>query len=424
MKAIGIDIGTTSICTVVIDTEGKKGFSSTVNSNAFIETDRAYEKIQDAEKLIRIAKNSLDAVLDSELGKEISAIGITGQMHGIVYIDEYGCAVSPLYTWQDKRGDLPYKDSTYAKFWGSNTGYGGVTDFYNRENGVRPKEAICYCTVQDYFVMHLCRRKTPIIHETNSASFGKNAEHGGELSSDFAIAGEYRGIPVSVAIGDNQASVFSSLSEEGDVLINVGTGAQVSIVTDKAIDEKGIEVRPYFNRKYLLVGSALCGGRAYSMLKDLYMGLVSRFTETDEKTVYSVMGEMLSELDDSDLVADTRFAGTREDPSLKGSVIGITTENFTATHLTRAVLNGMAEELYSLYKKMACDARRIIGSGNGIRMNPHFAKVCEKRFGMKMFVPAHKEEAAFGAALYALASLGIEKFDIKNKKIIKYIDKN
>ena len=37
-------------------------------------------------------------------------------MHGIVYIDGHGNALSPLITWQDGRGDLSYRDGlTYAE---------------------------------------------------------------------------------------------------------------------------------------------------------------------------------------------------------------------------------------------------------------------------------------------------------------------
>ena len=48
MKVIGIDIGTTSICGVVLDAEnGKVLKSKNVNSEAFIDTHNEWEKIQD-----------------------------------------------------------------------------------------------------------------------------------------------------------------------------------------------------------------------------------------------------------------------------------------------------------------------------------------------------------------------------------------
>ena len=142
MHAIGIDIGTTSICGVVIDTAtGAVKASKTVDSNAFIKTDKLYEKIQSAEKIIALAKSILDELITDQIG----VIGVTGQMHGIVYHDKFGKPVSPLYTWQDGRGDLPYKNTTYAGFLGSHTGYGNVTDFYNREKGLVPENAVNYC---------------------------------------------------------------------------------------------------------------------------------------------------------------------------------------------------------------------------------------------------------------------------------------
>ena len=95
-----------------------------------------------------------------------------------------------------------------------------------------------------------------------------------DITADYCIAGEYKGIPVSVAIGDNQASFLGSVSNMNEsFLINVGTGSQISIVSDYPITAEGIECRPYVDGKYLIVGAALCGGRAYSLLKDFYKQL-------------------------------------------------------------------------------------------------------------------------------------------------------
>ena len=45
MEAIGIDIGTTSICGVVIDTENGEVLNSiSQNSNAFLKTENDFEK--------------------------------------------------------------------------------------------------------------------------------------------------------------------------------------------------------------------------------------------------------------------------------------------------------------------------------------------------------------------------------------------
>lgn len=433
MKVIGIDIGTTSICGILADIEtGCVIKSRTLASNAFLKGCAEWEKIQSVEKIILTANEILEEFLSDKIWcGDICAIGVTGQMHGIVYINAEGGAESPLYIWQDSRGNLPFEDTTYAKYLNSFSGYGGVTDFYNRKNGLVPKKAVGYCTIHDYFVMRLCGLKKPVIHSSDAASFGfydleankPLIDFGAEITSDYRIAGEYKKIPVAVAIGDNQASVFSTLANEDDVLLNVGTGSQVSVVSPKPINGENIETRPYFEGKYLAVGSALCGGRAYSLLKDFYSAVFDYSKHESEETVYGIMGDMLKKAERSqkgDFLVDTRFAGTRCDSLAKGKILGITTENFTPENLTFGVLFGMANELFEMYKHMNSPKSGIVGSGNGLRKNAALVKIFEDMFGAKMKMPSHFEEASFGAALFGAISCGALKNAEEACSIIKY----
>ncbi len=426
MQAIGIDIGTTSICGVIIDvTNGEVLKSVTKNSDSFLKSDKAFEKIQSVDKIISTANE----ILNSFICDETAVIGVTGQMHGIVYTDKDGKAVSPLYTWQDGRGNKPYKNTTYAEFLKSNTGYGNVTDFYNRENGLVPKTAENYCTIHDYFVMQLCGLKKAIIHTSDAASFGcydlktNSFTYDCDLNitADYTIAGTYKNIPVSVAIGDNQASVFSCLADPNKILLNIGTGSQVSIISDKIIQTKNVETRPYFENKYLIVGSALCGGRAYSVLKDFFLKVFSYTSDFDEGSVYKIMDKMVENIVDSNLIVDTRFSGTRADTSIKGKIENISTENFTPENLAYGVLSGMLNELYQMYLEMQVEKSGIIGSGNGIRKNKPLVKIAEDLFDSQLLIPYHAEEAAYGAALFALIGAGVFKDANQAQKLIKFI---
>ena len=426
MKSIGIDIGTTSICGVVIDCEsGAVLDSKTISSEAFIPTANSWEKIQSTEKIMSIAKGILDSFLDC--GKEdILSIGVTGQMHGIVYIDIDGKAVSPLYTWQDGRGNLPYKDTTYAGHLDSFSGYGNVTDFYNRENGLVPKNAVSYCTIHDYFAMSICENKKPIMHSSDAASFGLydfenlsfNYDCSIEVTEDFLVIGKYCGIPVSVAIGDNQASVFATLADTDSLLVNIGTGSQISIVSDKPIYAAGTECRPYVGGKYLIVGASLCGGRAYSLLADFYKGVL-RAAGACEDNIYGVMARMLEGKTDTTLIVDTRFDGTRSHTEIRGAITGISTSNLTPQDLTLGVLRGIISELHEMYLSMGQKRVGIVGSGNGIRKNPALVKAAEDIFGGKLSIPVYTEEAACGAALFSLIACGHKSLcDVK--ALIKY----
>lgn len=424
MRAIGIDLGTTSICGILIDTDsGEVLRSRTENSHAFIPGAFEWERLQQPARIIALATE----ILEDLLCEGVAAIGVTGQMHGIVYVDAQGKAVSPLYTWQDGRGNQPYRDTTYAQHLHSHSGYGNVTDFYNRENGLVPASAAGFCTIHDYFVMCLCGLTKPLIHISDAASFGCfdlkterfTCDCAVEPDCDFAVAGTFRGIPVGVAIGDNQASVFSSLPDSDSILLNIGTGSQVSVLSDEVVEVPGIETRPYFDGRYLVVGSALCGGRAYAVLKDFYARLLGYVVDLTDDQVYGIMDKMLAAACEP-LAVDTRFDGTRTDENLRGSITGISTRNFTPEALTQGVLEGMVRELHDMYRAMGVSRRGLAGSGNGLRKNPALQKCAQAVFHAPLRIPAHTEEAAYGAALFALVSAGCCENTAAAQKLIRF----
>ena len=103
MKRMGIDIGTTSVSLSVLDRDTRKQVKAeTIPGGSFIRTDSPWEKLQNVDEIEKKVTYAVQKLL-SEFG-DIDAIGLTGQMHGILYVDQTGNCVSPLYTWQDGRG--------------------------------------------------------------------------------------------------------------------------------------------------------------------------------------------------------------------------------------------------------------------------------------------------------------------------------
>ena len=158
MKIIGIDIGTTGICGVCADSvSGEIIKSVSLPNESFFKSEN--ERIQD----VSVIMNTVNSILNSLNASDAAAIGFSGQMHGIVYTDANGDAVSPLYTWQDARANAEYKDGkSYAQTLGCFAGYGLATDFYNDDNGLIPEKAVYLCTIADYAVMQLCGNKKPV----------------------------------------------------------------------------------------------------------------------------------------------------------------------------------------------------------------------------------------------------------------------
>ncbi len=429
MYSIGIDIGTTSICAVLADSQsGRIICTATHNNDSFIETPNTWEKIQDVAVIEEKVSELIDSVLKNTEDVKVGSIGISNQMHGILYYDKNGIAVSPLYIWQDERGNLPYKDGkTYAQHLGSFAGYGLVTDFYNRENSLVPENAVGVCTIGDYIAMKLTGRKTALMHITNAASFGcfditKNKftlDNGmlPEVTADFDVVGEWNGIKVSVAIGDNQASFMGSVGVSAP-LLNVGTGSQISYLNDTPVKGENIESRPYDGKRYLVVGASLCGGRAFSMLERFFASVVEMATGEKCGSLYPQIDKMLETEMQTDLVADSRFCGTRSDPTIRGAFTNVSQDNFTAGDMSVAILYAIANELHSMYTGKKTDT--IVCSGNGIRKNQALQKVASEVFGAEIKIPRYEEEAAYGAALASLVAVGAADSIDEAQKLIIY----
>jgi sedoheptulokinase len=373
----------------------------------------------------------INSVLNNAEDTKVGSIGISNQMHGILYYDADGNAVSPLYIWQDERGNLPYKDGkTYAQYLGSFAGYGLVTDFYNRENSLVPETAVGVCTIGDYIAMKLTGTKKALMHITNAASFGcfdinKNEftiDNGmlPEVTADFATVGEWNGIKVSVAVGDNQASFIGSVrTMDGCALVNMGTGGQISMLTDLKKAPDNMEIRPLCSGKNILVGCSLCGGRAFAMVEKLFRE-IAVLSGNDVDSMYPQINALLEEKFSSSLVGDCRFCGTRNDPSVKGSIMNISEDNFTAADIAYSVLNGMSEELFNMYKNGGMKAKELVCSGNGIRKNAALRRIVSGMFGCEIKIPFYAEEASYGAALAASVACGCNADISEACRMIKY----
>lgn len=499
MKAIGLDIGTTTVCGVLVDAKtGELLDAKTLTNDSVIESVHTYERTQDADKILVKCKNILEEYLSEQ--EDIVSIGVTGQMHGIVYVDENGVAVSPLYTWQDGRGDLCCPDIqndiqkkltvadsetvenidggnkvannaevaelgngaiTYAAELSKITGYhmasgfGLTTNYYNTKHGLVPEEAKSFCTIPDYVAMSLAGEKRPKMHQTMAASLGlynmkagdfdrtsvekagMNPELLPEVATTSTICGAYtadmekypayagKTIPVAVAFGDNQASFLGSVNQDCKVLLNVGTGGQVSVYSEELIKADGIECRPYLKGSYLMAGSSLCGGYSYNLVKRFFEEIYALAGVGCPKDIYSIMNRIAGEAAEKEktLTVDTRFNGSRENPALTGSITGLTVDTFHPGDLAYGVLRGLCEELYQFYNVLPenlKDGSHFVGSGNGIRKNPLLQKIASDRFRMKLRIPKYAEEAAYGAVLFSLLASGERETLEDVQRLVRY----
>jgi xylulokinase len=112
---LGIDIGTSSCKTIVIDTDGKVVDSA--RHEYGISCPQYGWAEQNPEDWYQAFQQGLTEILDRhpEIAKWISAIGVTGQMIGLTLLDKEGNVIRPAIIWMDQRC-LPQVDYLKAHF--------------------------------------------------------------------------------------------------------------------------------------------------------------------------------------------------------------------------------------------------------------------------------------------------------------------
>ena len=445
--SVGIDIGTTTISAAIYDIDAREQVEAyTLPHGSYTKTGAFSE--QSVSVIMEKSKKLLFHILDSY--EKIVSIGITGQMHGIVYINEDASPVSSLINWQDKRADIMLDggktacglihDITGEMVY---TGYGIATHYYNMITGNVPSGATGFCTIMDLLAMDICNYKAPVVHPSLCASLGlfdtrKNcfmADKISLLGIDPAIlpnvsegsvmVGKCRGIPVSVPIGDNQASFLGSVGKnKSSMLVNIGTGSQISYVSDEYLEvDKDLEVRPFIEGKYLVCGSALCGGFAYSMLEEFFRSYTVSLGLSEESQ-YSIMNRLAENAfknGEEGLFVDAYFCGKRSDPQKRGSINMIDRYSFTPSALILGVLKGMCNELYELYERVPSKKAHIVASGGATKRSSVLNDIISSRFGMSVSSCLTEEAAATGAALFSAFVVGKIKYKDGFGKYIREI---
>jgi xylulokinase len=102
--AIGVDVGTTGSRAVAVDETGAVRAAHTAEYPLLTPKPRWTE--QDPAEWWRATREGVSAVAGSaETSGEIVGIGLTGQMHGSVFLDRDGEVIRPALLWNDQRTD-------------------------------------------------------------------------------------------------------------------------------------------------------------------------------------------------------------------------------------------------------------------------------------------------------------------------------
>jgi sedoheptulokinase len=437
---LGIDIGTTKAAAVICAADGRVLAAAAREHRAG--SPRPGGRCEQDTAALLAAMRRAVRDLPARLRSRVCGIGVTGQMHGVLILDDAGRALTPLINWQDQRciespAFLP--GLTRRTGHSLRTGYGGATLAWLAARRALPRGAAAAGTIHDIAVMTICGATRPVIDPTDAASWGLfdpaglqwdsaavkaaripdrllpvvvpcGAEAGSVCAAEAAALGIPEGIPVTAAIGDNQASMLATLGDPAtDLGLTLGTGAQVSAVMDVGPARRAAagcatcECRPFPGGRTAVVAASLCGGAAWAWLADAVLAWMRDLgMKTPSRDRMFAMLNELGMASRDEVEVHPQFLGERHDPALTGRILGLTMDNFRLGAVARGLARGIVRNLRGMLPPAALRGRRrVVGSGNALRRVPLLQAMVREEFGLPLALSPGREEAATGAARLA-----------------------
>ncbi|MDD6255019.1 MAG: glycerol kinase GlpK [Eubacteriales bacterium] len=237
---------------------------------------------------------------------------------------------------------------------------------------------------------------------------------------------ELDGVPVCGSAGDQQAALFGQACfSRGEAKNTYGTGCFTLMNTGEQIVHSSNGLIPTVawslggRTTYALEGSVFNGGSTIQWLKD-ELGLISEPHECD------ILAEQTSDSGGVYVVpAFTGLGAPYWDMYARGTIIGIT-RGTNKKHIARAVLEGIAYQVYDLIKAMQADTGTSLPElrvDGGACVSDVMMQFQAELLGCPVNRPACTETTAMGAAYLAGLAAGVwnSTDEIKNIRTAEQI---
>ena len=442
---LGIDLSTTGAKALLISREGRVVSSATTPLS--LSTPHPLWSEQDPREWWTATTNSIKQALATAnaSGEDVSAIGLTGQMHGLVLLDANGEVLRPAILWNDQRCGAEC-DEIRARISRAElvqiTGNDALTGFtapkilwvethepeiYRRTRHVLlPKDYIRYKLTgalamdkadgSGTMLFDLSKRtwSSQILETLNISpdwlpQTFEGHETTGEVTREAAAqTGLNQGTPVVAGGGDQSAqAIGTGVVRPGTIAVTLGTSGVVFAATESPLIEPEGRLHAFCHAvagRWHLMGVMLSAAGSLQWYRDK-LACDRSFAELVEDAAQVPAGS-------EGLIFLPHLSGERTphpDPLARGAWIGLTTRHGQA-HLTRSILEGVAFGI----KDMFCLMRDAgLGSIEEVRVSGGGAKsllwrqILADIIGADLVTVNTTEGAAYGAALLAGVGAGV-----------------
>jgi xylulokinase len=441
---LGIDTSTTASKALLVDENG--AVVAVASSPHTVQTPRPLWSEQEPQEWWTAVAAAIRAVLKTSGvdAQQIAAVGLTGQMHGLVLLDERGNVLRPAILWNDQRCQSQCDEihrrigkERFIQITGNValTGFTAPKILWVQENEpdifararqvLLPKDYIRYRLTGEYgmdkadgagtVLFDLKRRDwSPEVLDALEIdptwmppTFEGPAFTGQVTAEAAVITGLKAGTPVAAGGGDQAAqAVGVGAVEPGVVALTVGTSGVVFATTPEPYIEPEGRLHAFCHAvpgRWHFMGVMLSAAGSLQWYRDTLAPRMSFDELVAEAANVPVGSEGLQFL--------PYLTGERTphpDPLARGAFIGLTVRHGRA-HMTRAVLEGVSfglKDSFTLIQNAGLgEISQVRASGGGVK-SALWRQILASVLEAELVTVNATEGAAYGAALLAGVGAG------------------
>ena len=443
---IGADLGTGSLKLLLSDSRGKI-LKSVFETYPVLYPLDGYTE-QNPADWIAALDSGMARLLSNQSAKDVRAIAVGGQMHGLVPLDRGDKVIRNCILWNDGRTAretefLNSRKSEVISFT-SNMAFAGFTapkllwlkanepkNFERTATILLPKDYINFYLTGEKFtdcsdasgtllfdvknrkwsedmreLIDIPRSALPPVFE----SFKPVGKLRGELEKKWGL----KDVIVAAGAGDNAAAAIGTGTVgDGAANISLGTSGTLFLSQSKFHGSQNPAVHSFCHADggYHLLGCILSAASCNSW----WMGVLKAEDFAAEQTCPLPAG---------DVYFMPYLSGERSphnDPHARGAFLGLS-HTTTREQMTAAVMEGVAFALRDCLEAVKSDGVKISEAGlcGGGAKSVMWQKILASALNLKLKIPCAEEGPAFGAAILAMTAVG-EYPDIRSasKAIVK-----
>jgi gluconokinase len=446
IRLISVDIGTTSAKAVLYRQESGIEGQATESCTTFYPRPGYVE--QDPEEVLAAVTRAIRRLVENTriTPGEIDAIVFDGVWQSMVPIDRDGGALARASIWADTRSlqqNERLKERLDTEEVRRRTGcclhpmyFLSRLAWMKEEAPEVFRRADRFVSIKEYVIQHLfgARKVDHSIASGTGAWNMSTLDWDAELLSEVGLTpdrfsecveptlmlpgltrgsaprlGLREGTPGIIGSADGALSHLGSVGlAETRMSLTVGTGAALRRRMSSPRIVPGTEAWCYYlaEGNWLLGGVLHDAGSTLRWFADTLMPPAGR-----EGDVFDQMNKLSAE---SPLGADglcfiPLLGGERcpnYRPQAKGALYGLTFSH-TRAHLVRALMEGLAFNLYSVYRMLDPDTKLDLVVTGGILKSPTWLQIVADFFGKTLWLPRIREDAAWGGVLLGLRAFGV-----------------